>query len=67
MNISHADLQGKTALITGATNGMGKEATIALAMVGTEVVLIDRTTRDRPDPHFAWGKASRRLYAIAAG
>ncbi len=37
-----ADLTGKTAMITGATNGIGKAAALALAGMGAELVLICR-------------------------
>lgn len=40
-NISNS-LLGKTALVTGATNGIGKAAAIALGEMGAEVVLVAR-------------------------
>lgn len=37
-----ADLRGKTAIITGASNGLGRAAAFALAGMGAELVLICR-------------------------
>jgi len=35
-------LEGKTCLITGATNGIGKKTTIALSLLGAEIIFIAR-------------------------
>lgn len=37
------DLRGKTILISGATNGIGKQAAIELARMGAQVVIIGRS------------------------
>lgn len=42
MKTQLADLTGKTALITGASNGLGKAAAFALAEAGAELVLVCR-------------------------
>lgn len=42
MAISQVDLRGKTAVITGASNGLGKAAAFALARMGAALVLICR-------------------------
>jgi 2-deoxy-D-gluconate 3-dehydrogenase len=33
-------LEGKTALVTGASSGLGKEMAVGLAMAGAEVMLV---------------------------
>jgi len=42
MNELHVNLNGKTALITGATSGIGKEAAMSLAKAGAELVIVGR-------------------------
>src|SRR2546428_5819542 len=39
------DLAGKTVLITGATSGIGLEASVALARMGAQVVMVGRDRR----------------------
>lgn len=50
------DLSGKTCLITGATNGIGKAAALALAQLGPSLVLVAR------DP----GRAEQTIKEITA-
>src|SRR5207302_5015469 len=49
-----ADLMGKTVLITGATSGIGFEASVALARQGARLVMVGR------DP----GKTARAVQAV---
>jgi NAD(P)-dependent dehydrogenase (short-subunit alcohol dehydrogenase family) len=58
MDIS-ADLHGRTALVTGASSGIGKEIVRALARMGARVIL---TARDR-----ARGEAARDEITAATG
>ena len=39
-----ADLRGRTALVTGATSGLGKATAIALARLGASLVVVGRNT-----------------------
>jgi retinol dehydrogenase-14 len=51
------DLSGKTALITGASSGLGLEAAVAIAAVGAEVVIV---ARDRQRGEAALADIKRR-------
>ncbi len=44
-----AALTGKTALVTGATSGIGLEVSVALARLGAEVILVGRDERRTSD------------------
>jgi retinol dehydrogenase-14 len=56
---SHPDLRGRTALITGASAGIGLEAAVAIARMGAEVVMV---ARDR-----ARGEAALRAVRERSG
>ncbi len=40
------NLQGKSAIVTGASTGLGRGMTLALAAAGAEVLLVDRAMRE---------------------
>jgi NAD(P)-dependent dehydrogenase (short-subunit alcohol dehydrogenase family) len=42
MNASRTELQGKTALVTGSTSGIGKATAAALARLGATVIVTGR-------------------------
>ena len=41
MNISQFDLTGRTAIVTGGGQGIGKAICLALAQVGSDIVVAD--------------------------
>jgi NAD(P)-dependent dehydrogenase (short-subunit alcohol dehydrogenase family) len=44
------DLEGAVTVVTGATRGIGKAAALELGRAGAELVIVGRSTRERPDP-----------------
>ena len=45
------DLEGKVTVVTGATRGIGKAAALELARNGAELVIVGRSTKERPDAY----------------
>lgn len=41
--VNHEQMKGKTVLITGATNGIGKETALGLARLGAHLVIVGRS------------------------
>jgi NAD(P)-dependent dehydrogenase (short-subunit alcohol dehydrogenase family) len=63
------DLQGRSAVVTGATSGIGKEAAYALARLGATVVVVGRTedkARTAADELEARGVPRARLETAGA-
>ncbi|MFP4088096.1 MAG: SDR family NAD(P)-dependent oxidoreductase [Desulfobacteraceae bacterium] len=46
MSLTHFDLSGKTAMVTGSTRGMGEVSAMALAKAGADVVICGRNPED---------------------
>ena len=44
------DLEGAVTVVTGATRGIGKAAALELGRAGAELVIVGRSTKERPDP-----------------
>jgi 3-oxoacyl-[acyl-carrier protein] reductase len=62
MNI---DLQGKTALVCGASKGIGKSIAIELANSGANVILIARTLKDLMSVHQELNNPDKHVYISA--
>jgi NAD(P)-dependent dehydrogenase (short-subunit alcohol dehydrogenase family) len=60
------DLKGKTALVTGSTNGIGKATAIALAARGAYVLVVGRNEQRAKDV-VAEIKGGVRVNAVAPG
>lgn len=58
------DLTGKTAVVTGASTGLGRGMTLALANAGADIVLVDHTKRE--DSMSEVQALGRRAVAIQA-
>ena len=58
-------LQGAVAVVTGATRGIGRATAEVLGRAGADVVVVGRSTRDRPDK-FAAGTLEDVVEELAA-
>jgi NAD(P)-dependent dehydrogenase (short-subunit alcohol dehydrogenase family) len=64
MDLSVYSLEGRTAIVTGASGGLGKEAALALADVGCDVVIAARNQRALEGVAAAVGQRGRRCLAV---
>ena len=56
------DIRGKTVVLTGATSGIGLEASVALARQGARVVMVGRNqARPRPPADVAARSGSKEV------
>lgn len=59
------DLTGKTALVTGASRGLGKHFALALARAGADVAITSRTTASLDETRQAIADAGRSALPVA--
>jgi NAD(P)-dependent dehydrogenase (short-subunit alcohol dehydrogenase family) len=64
MDLSIFSLAGRTAIVTGASGGLGKEAALALADVGCDVVIAARNRRALDEVATAVEQKGRRCLAV---
>jgi NAD(P)-dependent dehydrogenase (short-subunit alcohol dehydrogenase family) len=64
MNLSVFGLEGRTAIVTGASGGLGKEAALALADVGCDVVIAARNQQALSEVAAAIEEKGRRCLAV---
>jgi 3-oxoacyl-[acyl-carrier protein] reductase len=64
MDLSVFGLEGRTAIITGASGGLGKEAALALADVGCDVVIAARNRQALEDVAVAVQQKGRQCLAM---
>jgi len=61
---SHFSLQGKRALITGASKGIGAAIAVAMAQAGADIVLVGRSKESLATTHSAIRKAGREVHEL---
>src|SRR5215212_11824539 len=59
-------LQGRTALVTGASSGLGRATAIALAGAGADVALVARSAEELESAREEVAKADARTLALPA-
>src|SRR5687768_12970114 len=64
MDLSVYSLEGRTAIVTGASGGLGKEAALALADVGCDVVIAARNRQALSEVAAAVEGKGRRCLAV---
>jgi NAD(P)-dependent dehydrogenase (short-subunit alcohol dehydrogenase family) len=64
MDLSVFSLEGRTAIITGASGGLGKETALALANVGCDIVVAARNREALEDVAAAIEQKGRRCLAV---
>ena len=60
------DLTGKTAFVTGASRGIGREIAVALAQAGADLALVARTAEGLADTAADVTAAGRKAVVIPA-
>ena len=64
MDLSVFSLEGRTAIVTGASGGLGKETALALADVGCNVVIAARNLQALEEIAAAVERKGRRCLAV---
>jgi gluconate 5-dehydrogenase len=65
MSASPFDLTGKTALVTGASRGLGKHFALTLARAGVDVAITSRTVESLADTQQQIAALGRRVFPLA--
>lgn len=63
---TEGSLEGRTAIVTGASSGLGRATAIALAKAGSDVVLLARSREDLEDVAHEVETTGRRALALTA-
>jgi NAD(P)-dependent dehydrogenase (short-subunit alcohol dehydrogenase family) len=66
MSANPFDLTGKTAFVTGASRGIGREAAVAMAAAGADVALVARGAEGLAETAGLVGEQGRKAFVITA-